>query len=82
MQKRLIRVASVLQIANDYGFHPNTVYSWLGMGLPFVRKGRGGKILIPVVSLEKFLEANYQGGPARKKGLRTRRQLNGKSPNS
>jgi len=79
---KIIPVVSVEQISISYGFHPNTVRSWLQLGLKHYRRGPGGKVYIPVKELSEFLSAHYKqvasGLPTRdtrvQKGLRGRRR--------
>ena len=57
---KIIPVVSVEQISAVYGFHPNTVRSWLQLGLKYYRRGPGGKVYIPVKELSEFLNAHYK----------------------
>ena len=60
MDKQIIPVVSVEQISRAYGFHYNTVRSWLKLGLKYYRRGHGGKIYVPVKELREFLTLHYK----------------------
>lgn len=56
-----VTMLSVRQIAKRYGFHPNTVYNWVNRdGLPAVRHGPGGKILVRQDQVEAFIKQWYE----------------------
>jgi len=56
---KVVPVVTVEQISGIYGFHPNTIRSWLKKGLKYYRKGPGGKISIPIPELILFLKKHY-----------------------
>ena len=57
---RRILMFSVREIATRYGFHENTVRSWVSQdGLKCVRYGPGKKIFIAERDVEDFIKRNY-----------------------
>ena len=56
-----LRLYSVAEISQKYGFHANTIRLWVHRdGLRYYRKGRGGKIYIREDDLKDFF-ARYYG---------------------
>ena len=57
----VIRMLSVERISQLYGFHPNTVRSWVNIdGLRHIRRGAGGKIYIRQEDVERHLKLWYK----------------------
>ena len=55
-----VRMLSVRKIAEEYGFHENTVRRWVtDDGLKCVRYGPGNKIFIAEKDVEKFINKHY-----------------------
>ena len=60
-RKNPIRLYSVNEISELFGFHPNTVRLWIHRdGLRHYRKGAGGKIYIREDDLKDFLAKFYE----------------------
>ena len=56
-----VRLYSVAEISELFGFHANTVRSWVHRdGLRHYRKGPGGKIYISEDDLKDFLARFYE----------------------
>ncbi len=56
-----VKLLSVNEIARRYGFHPNTVRSWVAEdGLRNIRFGPGNKIYVAQRDVEKFLHRFYE----------------------
>lgn len=57
----VIRMLSVERISELYGFHPNTIRSWVNYdGLRHDRRGPGGKIYIRQEDVEHHLRLWYE----------------------
>ena len=57
----LQNMLSVTRISKKYGFHPNTVRSWVTRdGLKAVRHGPGRKIFIKQDDVEAFIKRWYE----------------------
>lgn len=51
---------SVERISELYGFHPNTIRSWVNLdGLRHTRRGAGGKIYIRQEDIERYIKLWY-----------------------
>ena len=60
-RRNVIRLWSVNDIREQYGFHPNTVRAWIHRdGLRHYRKGPGGKIHIREDDLLDFITRVYE----------------------
>ena len=60
-RKNPVRLYSVEELSQLYGFHPNTVRLWVHRdGLRHYRKGRGGKIYIRDDDLKDFFAKFYE----------------------
>jgi excisionase family DNA binding protein len=64
MMKRRIRnpvlYVSVAEASALYGFHPNTIRAWAHRdGLPFLKRGRGGKMYFRAEDIRRFLDTHY-----------------------
>jgi hypothetical protein len=61
IRTRAIPMLSVKRISEKYGFHPNTVRSWVTRdGLRHVRHGPGAKIFIRQDDVEAFIKEWYE----------------------
>ena len=54
-----IKMLSVREIAHRFGFHENTIRSWIRDGLKCVRYGPGNKIYVAEKEVEKFYKKYY-----------------------
>ena len=54
-----LRVITIEEVTEKYGFHPNTITSWLKQGLRHYREGRGRKVYIFVSDLQGYLDEHY-----------------------
>jgi len=60
-RKNPLRLYSVGEISEQFGFHPNTIRLWIHRDkLRHYRKGRGGKIYIREDDLRDFLARCYE----------------------
>ena len=58
---KVIRLLSVERISELYGFHPNTIRSWVKLdGLRHTKQGPGGKIYIRKEDVERFIKLWYE----------------------
>ncbi len=56
-----VKLLSVREIARRYGFHENTVRSWVTKdGLRCINYGPGNKIYIAEKDVEKFIKRYYE----------------------
>ena len=63
IQRGAVPMLSVNRISNKYGFHPNTIRSWVNRdGLRAVKHGPGGKLFLRQDDVEAFLNKWYEGG--------------------
>jgi len=63
IRRRAIPMLSVKRISEKYGFHPNTVRSWVTRdGLRHKRHGPGGKIFVRQDDVEVFMKEWYETG--------------------
>jgi len=57
----VIRMLSIERIRELYGFHPNTVRSWVNSDrLRHIRRGPGGKIYIRQEDVERHIQLWYE----------------------
>lgn len=56
----IIRLLSVERISELYGFHANTIRSWVNNdGLRHTKRGPGGKIYIRIEDVERYIKLTY-----------------------
>lgn len=60
IQGQKVPMLSVKRISDKYGFHPNTVRSWVNRdGLKAVKHGPGNKLFIRQDDVEDFINTWY-----------------------
>ena len=57
----VIRLLSVERVSELYGFHPNTIRTWVNQDhLRHTRRGPGGKIYIRKEDVDRFIKLMYE----------------------